>query len=391
MRSMKHPTARRAAAVASVAALALGLAACATGPADTSASPAADQGDTPDELWLAESCPSPLVIQMDYKPQAEYGAAFNLIGPGYTIDPTAKAITGPLTASGFDTGVEVEVRNAIPGQLVASTSAVDEDIFLSFMSTDDQISAAANGLDFTAVVAPLRASPVGIIWDPAEHPEVEGIQDIAAQDMSVIVPEWFFFTSSLIEEGILRQEQIINDQSSGLSRMVADPTIAQFAFVTSEPYILENLIEEWNRPVGYDILANVGYDVYSQSYAVRSEEVEQSSACLEKLVPIIQQATADYYEDGSWAIDLIVESAETYNEDWEQNPEQATFAWEMMREVGIVGDENGVMGGIDMARVESILERFTPILEGTGVEIPEDLTAEDLATDQFIDPTISVG
>ena len=45
-------------------------------------------------------------MQQDWQPEAEHGAMYSLVGPGYTVDTNTKSVTGPLVAQGVDTGVE---------------------------------------------------------------------------------------------------------------------------------------------------------------------------------------------------------------------------------------------------------------------------------------------
>src|SRR6266542_4395036 len=63
---------------------------------------------------LAGVCPATVVVQTNWFPQSEHGAAYRLVGPGYRIDAAHKRVTGPLVAGGHDTGVRIEVRAGGP-------------------------------------------------------------------------------------------------------------------------------------------------------------------------------------------------------------------------------------------------------------------------------------
>jgi hypothetical protein len=54
------------------------------------------------------------VFQTDWNPEAEHGQLYNLVGDGYTVDTAKTRVSGPLMASGKDTGVKVEVRSGGP-------------------------------------------------------------------------------------------------------------------------------------------------------------------------------------------------------------------------------------------------------------------------------------
>ena len=56
-------------------------------------------------------CPDPVVIQTDWWPEPEHGAAYQLLGAGYQADAGKKKVTGPLVTGGKDTGVRVELRD----------------------------------------------------------------------------------------------------------------------------------------------------------------------------------------------------------------------------------------------------------------------------------------
>ncbi|HWN35406.1 MAG TPA: hypothetical protein VNP03_21830, partial [Pseudonocardia sp.] len=70
----------------------------------------------------------------------------------------------------------------------------------------------------------------------------------------------------------------------------------------------------------------------------------------------------------------------------------ADYAATTMKQLGIVAnDTSGPLGGMDMARVQAIIDTFAPILTGSGSALRPGLKAADIATDQFIDPSIKLG
>jgi hypothetical protein len=48
------------------------------------------------------------------------------------------------------------------------------------------------------------------------------------------------------------------------------------------------------------------------------------------------------------------------------------------------------IGNFETGRVEELLEILEPIYSGQGMTVPEDLTAEDVATNEFIDDSIGM-
>ena len=97
-------------------------------------------------LNLKGTCPDTVVIQTDWFPESEYGFLYQLLGPGYTIDKGKKRVSGPLVASGQDTGVKVEIRTGGPAigfQQVSAQMYADKSITLGQVSTDEAIQNSA--------------------------------------------------------------------------------------------------------------------------------------------------------------------------------------------------------------------------------------------------------
>src|SRR6266545_4431754 len=98
---------RRSLVLAAALAVALAAGACSASP-DTATAAPSGRGT------LAGVCPATVVVQTNWFPQSEHGAAYRLVGPGYRIDAAHKRVTGPLVAGGHDTGVRIEVRAGGP-------------------------------------------------------------------------------------------------------------------------------------------------------------------------------------------------------------------------------------------------------------------------------------
>ncbi|MDX6342254.1 MAG: hypothetical protein QOH87_2392, partial [Trebonia sp.] len=96
---------RLAAAATVGAALAITATACSSGGSSSSvsSSPATSGGagavPAADNLKAA-GCPSTIVLQTDWNPEAEHGGQYELLGPNPTINAGAKSVTGELVAHG---------------------------------------------------------------------------------------------------------------------------------------------------------------------------------------------------------------------------------------------------------------------------------------------------
>jgi hypothetical protein len=372
-------------AVASIA----GLAGCGSGVSAGTQSGAAGVSDNiPDKYKLAGTCPSTVVVQMDWKPEAEYGAIWNLLGDDYHIDANKKETTGTLTIDGYKTGVNLTIRNVPSSQTAATIGYVNKDTLLTFINTDQTISAAASGQPYTSVVAPMRKSSQMIMWDPKTHPKVKNLKQLGETGTTILASAGTNWASLLEDQGIIKKSQIDTSYTGDPARFVSDPAIGQQGYSTSEPYLYEHEVQAWDKPVAYDMLSNYGYNIYPETYAVRSADLTKDSACLTKLVPVIQKSAVNYSKDGSKTIKRIVEAVEKYNDGWAYSEGLGNFSWKQLGKQGIIGNERGAAGGIDMTRVQHVLDTFGPILSSSGQAIPKNLTAADLATDKFIDKGI---
>lgn len=372
----------------------LALTACSSGDDEASAAAldvsAAEAGSP---LDLSDVCPATIVMQQDWEPEAEHSGMYSLVGSDYTVDADKKRVSGSLVAQGVDTGVDIEVRPggaAISYQSVASQMYVDTDIMLGAATTDAGM-ASSKDQPVTAVVAQLNMSPQIIMWDPESYPGAETIAEIAEQGASIVVSGGGSNLGAMLSgNGTVPADQIDPSYNGDPSRFVGDPTIAQQGFATAEPYIYENEISAWGKPVAYQLASEVGYTVYPEPLAVRSGELEELTPCLTKLVPILQQAQIDYLDDPESTNNLIVELVETYNTGWVYSKEVADYSHEKMLELGVIQtDTSGIFGGMDEARIQGVIDSFGPILEASGTELKEGLAPADLFTNEFLDESIT--
>ena len=105
-------------------------------------------------------------------------------------------------------------------------------------------------------------------------------------------------------------------------------------FASSEVYTYEHVYEEWGKPVAFQLLHDAGFQIYSQTIGVRPGDLEDLRPCLEKLVPIIQQATVDFNNDPHRANAIIVDAVLKYEDFWVYPPDLAEFSHSAKREFG---------------------------------------------------------
>jgi hypothetical protein len=394
---MRRTIGRRATFAGSLAtslAAALVLTACAGGETVPAAGPpAAPAAPAGGPLDLTGACPATVVMQQDWQPEVEHGGMYSLVGADRTIDTDAKLVRGSLVAQGVDTGVDIEVRPGGPNvgfQPVPALMALDESIVLGTVYSDAAI-AASGDQPTVAVVSQLTTSPLMLMWDPASHPGAQTLREVAASGVPVVTSEPVV-TALLEAQGIITPDQVDTSYEGTPARFVSDPRILQQGYVTTEPYLYEDEIAEWGRPVAQQKLADYGYSIYPSALSVRADRLDALRPCLAKLVPIMQRAQLDYLADPGPTNALLVELVEAYQTGWAYSPGVADYAVRALREQGLVTNDpaSGVFGQFDPARMEQIVSTFGPILQaqGTITEIP---APDALYTNEFVDPSIRMG
>ncbi|MFT4044179.1 MAG: nitrate ABC transporter substrate-binding protein [Gordonia sp. (in: high G+C Gram-positive bacteria)] len=332
-------------------------------------------------------------MQLQWQPQADMGALFEMLGPGYRVNTDKKSVTGPLVAGGKDTGVDITLKAGGPAigfQSVTSQMYVDDSVMLGVVH-GDQLLAAAAKQPVIGVTPTLKYSPSILMWDPATHPDWKTVADIGKSNATVVVAKDQIFPQWLVHKGMLKQSQIDASFDGGPSRFVADPTIAQQGFANSDPYLYEKEISAWDKPVEYGLIKDVGYDIYASNISVRADKLAKYSPCLRKLVPIIQQSGVDYIgspEATNKRIVDIISQDHTYSPYTEG---EATFSAKLLKEKGLLANEdNGSFGVYDNVRTQRNLEELAPLLAATGNQVPTSMPSSRLFTNQFTDPSISI-
>ncbi|SDD98504.1 hypothetical protein [Glycomyces harbinensis] len=338
---------------------------------------------------LADICPATIVIQTDWFATPERAAAFQLVGPDGTVDVDKGAYTGPLG----DTGVNVEVRLGGPflgGQPIPAQMYQDTSITLGFVPTDDAVRANAE-FPVTGVFASLDINPQIVMFDPATY-DVESWDDVAATEAPIVYSEGKVFMDYLVANGYVDQSQADASFDGTPSRFVAEGgAVMQQGYVSNEPYRWEHDVEGWLKPTDYLLIHEAGYEIYPHAWSVRSGELEELSPCLEALVPMLQQAQVDYVNDPAPVNEAILRIAETIPDGPPITLEGNADSVDVQLAEGIVGNgPDDALGDFDTERVDRVIASVIPIFEGYGETVSEGLSAEDIVTNEFIDPAIGL-
>ena len=404
--------------VAGIMALGLVVAACGGDddtPADATDEPSAeetaDSGDTAEEsddmseesddmseesddmteaasgVDLSGVCPSPLVIQTDWFPEAEHGALYEMVGEGYVIDAELMTVTGPLMAAGADTGIEIEVRTGGPAIGFNSprvNAYTDDSIHIVYSSFDAQAAAWAD-LPMVTILAPLEINPQIIMWDADEYPDVNTIADVGESGMTINVFGGGGFAPYFVAAGIWDESQVDPSYDGSPARFIAEGNIAQQGFASAEPYNYLNVFEEYGKLPKYQLLHDAGYESYSQTLAVKPADVEALAPCFELFVPIVQQAVVDFAQAPDRANAIIIDAVATFDSFWVYDEGVAAYAVETMNELGLHGNgPDDIVGNVDEARVQKVIDDARL----AGVDVPDDLVAADMFTNEFVDESI---
>jgi len=336
----------------------------------------------------AAGCPSPIVIQTDWFPESEHGALYEMVGADYSVDVAAKIVSGSLVDAGADTGVTIEVRTGGPAigyAPVSSTMAQDPSITFGYISTDD---AAFNFADIPtlAVVAPLEINPQIIMWDPATYPDVEGIADLSEAGITMNVFAGGTYLDVFVAEGVVDESIIDPSYDGSPARFIAEGgKIAQQGFASAEPWQYENEFADWGKPVAYQLIHDAGFEIYAAPLAIRAGEREALDSCLKAFVPLVQRAVISYADSPARANGIIIDAVAQYADFWVYGEGVAAYSIETQKELGLIGNgPDSTVGNFDLERADKVLQQ----MKDAGLDVPADLTADQIYTNDYIDSSI---
>jgi hypothetical protein len=189
-----------------------------------------------------------------------------------------------------------------------------------------------------------------------------------------------------IAQGLINKDQVDSNYKGNL--LLATDDAAHQGFVTSEPYKYANL-ETGAITTGYQLIHEAGWNSYAQNLAIRKDRLEELRPCLEKIVPVLQQAQIDYIADPSRANALIISTVKTYDSWWSQSEGDVANGAASQKDLGIVGNgETATFGDLEETRVNDFIAKATPILREQGLEIA-DIAAGDITNNEFLDASIT--
>jgi hypothetical protein len=337
-------------------------------------------------------CPDKVVYQDGWWPQAESAPIWRLLGENPTVDKGKKKATGRLVDNGVDTGVLIELRAGGPANNFTPTQTTlytDNSVTMA-SATVDQAAQVSATKPIQSIFTPLDLSPLVLMWDPATFPQFNTISDIGQTDTKVLYFQGSTYMSYLTGTGILRPGQIDPSyDGSPTAFMAKKGAVVQQGFLTNEVYSYPNEIPEWkHKKIAYQLVSEAGYPNYSAAFAIRSDRKAELSACLKRLVPILQRSTVAYLADPVATNKLLSQLVTDFG-GFQYSEARAANAVKVMKETGVMGNgTNKTIGDFEIARVQKLIDIVTPIFAGQKTPVKAGVKPEDLVTNEFIDQSI---
>jgi len=349
---------------------------------------------------LAGTCPNPVIIQTDWLPEADHGGIYQMIGGGGKM--AQYTYTGPLGS----TGVNLEIISGGPGlgngvnqpsSLYAGNLVKNVTPQLAFVSETDAI-AYSKQFPTTAVFATYQKSPQALLFDPTKYPTMKTIADVKAAVAGgaklYVTSATFSYVRWLIGQGI-PESAFIGGYSGDLEKFVGGAgSIINQGYSTNEIYTLEKATPTWNKPVGYVYIADLGLPFYQSSVAVATNKLAQLTPCLQKLVPIMQHAQADYLADPTEVNQVLADynAAGLGAAFWKTPVDLNKAATDVMKSDSLIKPPAGLgVGAFDLTEVGQVISTLVPIEKAQNItSMDPSVQASAIATNQFIDNTVQL-
>jgi len=292
--------------------------------------------------------------------------------------------------------VKIQIRSGGAAQNFTPVSQImytDESITLGYVYTDEAIQFSGD-FPTVAIESGFEKNPQMIMWDPATYPDVKGIADLGTEGVKVRYFGGAAYMDYFTGTGILSADQVDGSYSGDPSLFIADEgKAAQQGFGSAEPYLYENELTDWGKPVKYEYINDAGWENYAESIATKPENIDALSACFTKLVPIIQQASIDYMADPARTNAIILDAVASFGEDfgWTYSDGAAAYGVATMQKDGLVANgPDSTVGNFDLDRVNALIDLAVPIYTAQGATPKDGVTADDIVTNQFIDDSIGL-
>jgi hypothetical protein len=331
-------------------------------------------------------CPSNVIIQTDWWPEVDAGGLYQLI-------PTSKGVinagnnsySGPLGK----TGVKLTILAGGPAvgyQDVTSQLYANQNILLGQVGTDEAIQFSATH-PTTAVFASYEKNPQIFFWGNPAWKFTSVGQIGKTNDTVLAFPATY--VNVFEAEGLIKASQFDTSYQGNPSTFVADGgNVISQGFIDSEPYIYSHNLPAWDKPV-HVLSVQASYPVYQNALVVRSGALKSDSACLTKLVPILQQAEIDWTKNPTPVNNVIYRFASDLKGGAQLSKAGNAWAVQTLLSNKIIGNgPNGVFASFNPATVQGLITKLAPIFAKQSAPIKTGLTPAEIATNQFLNTKI---
>jgi hypothetical protein len=344
---------------------------------------------------LAGICPSTVKIQLNWTPEAEQGAYYELAASSGSINSGQKYYTAPLVdpSNGVKTGVQVQILAGGPAVGYTSPERLlytDSSILLGMDATDSQIEAFSTSPTI-GIVSPMYKYDNVFFWNPAKY-HFTKISQFAASNATVLSFGSKTPLNSFLEgKGWIKASQVDGSYNGTPAQFVATGGgVISGGYATYEPYFYSHELSAWDKPISYELIANTGYNPYSEDTFTTPGNLKKYASCFKKLVPMIQQAQISYEESPTRVNRLIVQLDDAYKIGGGYNMAVGAYAAKTLLEDRVVANPpSGGFGSFTMKRVNTLIHLLENTHSLTG--LPKNFNAGMLETNRFIDPQLTLG
>jgi hypothetical protein len=96
----------------------------------------------------------------------------------------------------------------------------------------------------------------------------------------------------------------------------------------------------------------------------------------------------DFVNDPARANAIIIDAVDQYDDFWVYDEGLADYSVQTQKDLGLVGNgPDDTLGNMDEARIQTVIDQ---IRDDAGLDVPDDLVAADVFTNEFIDPNIGL-
>ena len=264
----------------------------------------------------------------------------------------------------------------------------DDSIHLGYANTEGQVLRWAE-TPVISVVAPLEINPQIIYWDPETYPDVETLADLGDGGRDDQRLPRRHVRRRVRRRGHWNEGQVDPSYDGSPARFIAeDGAIAQQGFASAEPYKYENEFTEWGKPIAYQTLHDAGFEVYSQTLSIapgQARGAERRASRRSCRSSSRRPSTTSPTRTRANAI--IIDAVAQYDNFWTYDEGVANFSVETQKELGLVGNgPDDTLGNMDEARIQGVIDQ----IRDAGLDVPDDLVAADIFTNEFIDESIGL-